>query len=197
MGRAGGRACRGRAWGVAVRHFRHRFQENERVVLCRDPRQPELTGLLHKKTPRSGSGHEGQRADSDVSLRARGVREFGSRPHRATTRIPCQPEVSAVSALGRAVRGVDTASNLVASGSSAREVQANRAVPRGKMSLRPIPAAIFSAALVTLMLVTTACSGSQDSTGGKDGSSGSSGSADASGQKRCWTTAPPPRGSTP
>ena len=51
------------------------------------------------------------------------------------------------------------------------------------MSLRPIPAAIFSAALVTLMLVTTACSGSQDSNGGKDGSSSSSGSADASGQK--------------
>ena len=51
------------------------------------------------------------------------------------------------------------------------------------MSPRPMPAAIFSAALATLMLVTTACSGSQDSTGGKDGSSSSSGSADGSGQK--------------
>lgn len=52
------------------------------------------------------------------------------------------------------------------------------------MSPRPMPAAIFSAALATLMLVTAGCSASPDSTGGKDSSSKSAGSADASGEQQ-------------
>jgi len=51
------------------------------------------------------------------------------------------------------------------------------------MSPRPKPAAIFSAVLVTLLLVTTGCSGSLGGSGKKDSSSNSSDSAAARGQQ--------------
>jgi hypothetical protein len=79
------------------------------VSFCRVPIRSVIRDRLHKKTPRSGSGHEGQRANSGGSLRAREVREFGSRPNRATPPIACQPEVPAVSTFGHDVRDLDGA----------------------------------------------------------------------------------------
>jgi len=52
------------------------------------------------------------------------------------------------------------------------------------MPPRPMPAAIVSAALATLMLVTAGCSPSPDNAGDKAGSSKSSKSADASGKQQ-------------
>src|SRR5665811_130773 len=56
----------------------------------RGPVPPVITDLLHEKTPRSVAGHEGQRADSGESLRAREVRRFEPRPHRGTPWLQCQ-----------------------------------------------------------------------------------------------------------
>src|SRR5665811_2514297 len=56
----------------------------------RGPIPPVITDFLHEKTPRSVAGHEGQRADSGESLRAREVRRFEPRPHRGTPWLQCQ-----------------------------------------------------------------------------------------------------------